>query len=181
VNVTLSDTPVLETDRLTLRAPVGGDWKAFEPFAVSERAWGIGGPLTSPNAWRMFCHGVGHWVARGFGMFVYCRKGEDRALGMCGPWRPVGWPENEIGWMVWDPAQKGKGLAREAAARTRDFAFDVLGWQTAVSYIMKGNDRSVALAKRLGAVLDPSAETMEITTPGLEIEVYRHPKPETRS
>ena len=58
---------------------------------------------------------------------------------------------------MWDPAAEGKGYAFEAAQAARAHAFDVLGWETAVSYIDPGNARSIELAERLGAVRDPEA------------------------
>ena len=45
-----------------------------------------------------------------------------------------------------------------------------------MSYIAEGNARSVALAERLGAVLDLEAAAPE--APGKRVLVYRHPRPE---
>ncbi|MDZ7906879.1 MAG: hypothetical protein U5N10_00645 [Gemmobacter sp.] len=53
---------------------------------------------------------TGHWVHRGYGMFIWHLKGDDTPLGMTGPWFPETWPEQEIGWTVWNPAAEGKGL-----------------------------------------------------------------------
>ncbi|MDJ1015405.1 MAG: GNAT family N-acetyltransferase [Paracoccaceae bacterium] len=172
----LADTPVIETERLTLRAPRMGDYPAWEAFFASDRARFIGGPGETRTAWRGFAHVVGMWALKGCGSFVFTRKRDDTPLGMAGPWVPEDWPEREIGWTVWDADAEGKGYAFEAAAAARDHAFRDLGWSTAVSYITAGNDRSVALAERLGARLDASAEA-----PGDDSEqvlVYRHPAPE---
>ena len=170
---TLADTPVLTTDRLTLRAPQAGDWPAWRDFATGPRAQYIGGPFTDPGAaWRGFGHVIGHWVLRGFGMFVFTLRGEDAPLGMAGPWYPDAWPEHEIGWTVWTAAAEGRGLAHEAARAARAFAFDRLGWDTAVSYIAPENARSIALASRLGAQPDPAA-----AHPGTDpCLVFRHIK-----
>ena len=168
----LSGTPVLETDRLILRAPVPGDWEVWRDFAMSERAQYIGGPYELGGAWRAFCHIVGMWAVRGFGSFVFCEKGSDAPLGLTGPWYPADWPEVELGWTVWVPAVEGTGLAFEAAKRARRFAYDALGWSAPVSYIDHGNARSVALARRLGAVEDLSAPTPN----DKPCHVFRHPK-----
>lgn len=170
--IALTGTPVLETERLVLRAPLAADWPAFRDFALSQRAEFIGGPHALGSAWRAFCHLVGMWAVRGYGSFVYSFKGSDAPLGHVGPWHPADWPEPELGWTVWDPAAEGKGLAFQAAARARIYAYDVLGWSAPVSYIDHGNDRSVALAKRLGAVADPDA----VPPPGFDCHVFRHPK-----
>ena len=80
----------------------------------------------------------------------------------------------EIGWTIWSTEAEGKGIAAEAARAAIDFAFRDLGWPTAVSYIAPGNERSIALAKRLGAVQDTTAPR-----PGDgSALVFRHPKPE---
>jgi RimJ/RimL family protein N-acetyltransferase len=48
--------------------------------------------------------------------------------------------------------------------------FGAMGWDTAVSYIDHDNNRSAALARRLGAVQDGVW-----TTPrGTEVRVFRH-------
>lgn len=174
--IQLSDTPVLQTERLTLRAPKAADWPVWRDFATGPRAQYIGGPFTGPGAaWRGFGHVIGHWVLRGFGMFVITRKGYDAPLGAVGPWYPDGWPEREIGWTLWRPEAEGQGLALEAATAARDFAFGTLGWDTAVSYIDLGNVRSIALAERLGARPDPDAAQPDFG-PDHPVLIYRHPK-----
>ncbi|MCP3970286.1 MAG: GNAT family N-acetyltransferase [Rhodobacteraceae bacterium] len=176
----LIDTPVLQTQRLTLRAPRAADWPYWSTFAQSERAQYMGGPYTSGKAWRSFGHAIGHWVMRGYGTFVFSRLGDDTPLGVAGPWNPEDWPEKEIGWAVWHREAEGKGYAFEAASAARAWAFDVLGWATAVSYIDAPNARSIALAERLGAWHDETAESLETEADAVEVLVYRHPAPETQ-
>lgn len=174
---TLAQTPLIETDRLVLRAPKRGDYEPCAAFLTSDRARFVGGPLDRNLAWRAMCHLTGHWVHRGFGMFIFHAKGDPTPLGMTGPWFPEGWPEHELGWSVWNAAAEGKGLAFEAANAARDYAWSVLGWTSAVSYIDPANDRSIALARRMGATLDESA-----TSPGDgDALVFRHPAPEARA
>ncbi|WP_412506531.1 GNAT family N-acetyltransferase [Roseovarius sp. SYSU LYC5161] len=176
MTVRLSGTPALETGRLTLRAPGPQDWDACAAFLCSDRARHLGGPHTRPDAWRSFGHLVGHWVLRGYGMFVFCLKGSDAALGAVGPLYPEGWAEPEIGWSVWSKAHEGKGYVAEAAAAARDHAFVGLGWTTAVSYIDADNTRSIALAERLGCRYDADAALPAL--PNWEgTLVYRHPAP----
>jgi RimJ/RimL family protein N-acetyltransferase len=171
----LAGTPVLHTDRLTLRAPGPQDWEAFCAFMLSDRAAFVRpDDLDRGRGWRAFGHVIGHWVLRGFGQFVFAAKGNDTALGMTGPWFPEGWPEHELGWTVWNADAEGTGLAAEAATAARDHAFHTLGWTTAVSYIDPANTRSIRLAERLGAIRDDSAAT---PFPGESTLVYRHPRP----
>lgn len=173
----LTETPVLETERLILRAPGKGDWEPFRDFFLSDRAHFVRpADIDAPKAWRAYGHFVGMWVLRGFGSFVYCLKGTDTALGSTGPWYPEGWPEREIGWTVWREEAEGRGFAYEAARRAIDYAFAELGWATAVSYIDHDNTRSIRLAERLGAHLDDSAAQPDMDHP--PVLVYRHPRPE---
>ena len=171
----LADTPVLQTERLTLRAPAPRDADAFVAFYQSERAKFVGGPKTAREAWNFFGTEIGHWAIRGYGMFTVTRKGDDAALGIVGHWYPHGWPETEVGWVLFDETVEGTGIAFEAAKAVVDHGWNALGWTEMVSYIDHGNDRSVALAERLGAYLDPDA-----AAPAKEqgIWVFRHPNPE---
>ncbi|HMO06722.1 MAG TPA: GNAT family N-acetyltransferase [Paracoccaceae bacterium] len=172
----LAPTPVLETARLTLRAPQASDWPAWLSFAMSDRASFIRpAEFDEGKAWRAFGHVIGMWVLRGYGSFVFHETGQpDVPLGLTGPWHPVDWPETEIGWTVWRPEAEGRGLAFEAATAARAHAFGVLRWTTAVSYIDPQNVRSIALAERLGAVRDAGAAHPHPDEPCL---VYRHPHP----
>ncbi|MCB1396271.1 MAG: GNAT family N-acetyltransferase [Rhodobacter sp.] len=173
MSVTLSATPVLETERLILRAPVAADWAVWRGFMLSERSVHVrAAEVTEALAWRAFGHFIGHWVLRGWGNFVVTDRASGAALGACGPWFPAGWPERELGWSIWDAAAEGEGIAFEAAQAARGFAYDVLGWDTAVSYIAASNARSRALAGRLGCTLDAGAAHPEASGP---VEVWRHP------
>jgi len=155
--IALTPTPILHTERLTLRAPRATDWPAWRDFAASDRARFVGGPIDEAKAWRAFGHVIGMWVLRGYGSFVLTETGSDEPLGMCGPWHPADWPEPELGWTVWSTDAEGRGFAFEAATAARAHAFDDLHWSTAVSYIDPDNARSIALAQRLGAIMDPAA------------------------
>ncbi|MEM9735823.1 MAG: GNAT family N-acetyltransferase [Pseudomonadota bacterium] len=174
------DVAPLSSERLTLRAPSAMDWTYWERFITSERSRFVGGPRDRDSAWRAFGHIIGHWVLRGYGVFVFCLKGEDRPLGMAGPWHPIVWPEPEISWSVWDSAVEGTGLAYDAARATRLHAYETLGWPTAVSYIDEGNTRSIRLAERLGARPDPGADRPPSLPGEAPCTVYRHPHPEMR-
>jgi RimJ/RimL family protein N-acetyltransferase len=173
MSVTFS-TPTLETERLVLRAPKPSDTEVFvEAYAADRMKW-AGGPKTPKEAWRLFGLEIGHWVLRGFGMFVVTLKGEDHPRGIVGNWFPHGWAEKEVGWVILNPADEGKGIAYEAAKACVAHAFGPLGWKTAVSYIHPVNASSIALAERLGARLDPDAPMPEVDSPCV---IYRHPKP----
>lgn len=167
---------MIETARLLLRRPVPADWDAFRDFMMSDRATAFGSQGNIGKAFRAFASELGHWEMFGYGMFAVTRKGEERPVALVGPWTPPDWPETEIGWMVLDAAAEGTGIAREAAEGALGYVWRVLKWDTVVSYIAEGNDRSVRLAERLGARLDLEAPAPEAV--GKTILVYRHPRPE---
>jgi len=105
-------------------------------------------------------------------------KATGRWLGRVGPWRPEGWPGNEVGWGLVRDAQ-GRGIAYEAAVAAMDWAFESLRWDAVIHCIGPDNLRSVALAQRLGsaaagvAVLPPPS--------GAEIGVFRQTRIEWRA
>ena len=68
---------------------------------------------------------------------------------------------------------EGRGLALEAAVAVRSYAYASLGWPTVISLISPGNERSIALATRLGAWF----ETIYAHPSYGDLEVHRHPGP----
>lgn len=175
----LANTPVLQTDRLTLRAFGPQDVDAGVSYLMDPRTAYMGGPYSRADAWDHMAGLIGHWVIRGFGLFAICLRDSDTSLGDVGLLCPQGYPENELGWGVWDVANEGKGYMTEAALAVRAYAFDTLGWDTLVSYIDPENARSIALAKRLGATLDPDAALPDLPDWDGTL-VYRHMKPEVK-
>ena len=175
--IRLDGIPVIETERLRLRGPEAADFDTFAAFMASPRASRVGGPVSRAQAWRSFGHLAGHWLMRGYSMFVLADRASGAPLGMAGPWFPEGWPEPEIGWSIWAPEAEGKGLAHEAALAARRFAYDSLGWTTAISLIVEGNARSEALARRMGCTHEG-----EFTHESLGgSRIFRHPGPEAVS
>lgn len=168
--------PVLDTPRLRLRAPVLADFDAYAAYQASERSRFTGGPLDRNQAWRAFGHVIGHWVLRGYGVFVIEDRASGQALGTAGPWYPEGWPEPEIAWTLWQAGTEGRGIAAEAAVAARDWAFEALGWPTAISLILEGNARSEALARRLGCVPAGSFTHAQFGATG----IWRHPAPDAQ-
>jgi RimJ/RimL family protein N-acetyltransferase len=172
----LIDTPMLSTERLMLRAPQASDFEAIAPFVTSDRARFVGGGADKGLgvAWRMLAIFAGHWHLRGTGVFILTDRNTGRPIGSAGPWYPGDWPEQELGWWIWNAADEGKGFAHEAMLALRRHVYADLGWQTAVSYIDARNTRSLALARRLGCVHDTSATPPAKDDP---IQVWRHPAP----
>ncbi len=163
---------VLTTERLTLRRPEPRDVPALTEFYVSERSRYAGGNVVRPRAFSNACAVLGHWQARGYGLWAVTMTGDDKALGMVGPYYPDGWPETEFGWVLFDGAE-GKGIALEAARVALADVRETHGWTDIVHYIARENARSIVLAEKLGAKLDPDAPQPKPESPCL---VYRQPK-----
>lgn len=167
------DIPTLTTKRLILRAPQARDFdNVAHFFADADRSWGFGGPKDRTDAWRWFASMIGHWALHGFGFWMVDTRAGD-PVGFVGLWAPEGWPEPELGWVMFEGTE-GKGFAFEAAQEARRFAYEVLELGPLTSNIFPGNARSVALAERLGARFERSYDNV---THGTEL-VYRHPAPE---
>lgn len=166
------EIPVLETERLILRAVRNEDFEAYAAFYETERSHNRGGPLNRQAAWMQFAAEVGHWSLRGFGIWAIDEKETGAFCGLAGLWDPEGWPAPEVGWVVWEQFE-GHGIAFEASLRARAYAFETLGWPQVASCIRDGNVRSMRLAERMGATLD-----RRIPRPGHpDFLVYIHPTP----
>lgn len=165
--------PTLQTERLTLRAPSADDFVAYAAFRVSDRAKTVGGPYSRAQAFDQLCSIIGHWQLRGYGRWMVADRQTDHPLGIVGLYFPEDWPEPEIAWSVFAAAE-GRGIAYEAALAARRYAYDTLGWTTAMSLVDPANIRSVALARRMGCT---DGETYQHPTFGL-MHIWRHPGPE---
>ena len=143
--------PVLETARLVLRVPRIEDFDRYAELLADEQAARyIGGQLPRAPAWRKFLQMPGAWMVQGFAMFSVIEKSSGRWLGQLGPWRPEGWPGNEIGW-AFHPDAWGNGYAAEAAQPAMDWAFQTLGWDSVIHCIDPENLPSQRLAQRIGS------------------------------
>lgn len=175
--MTLTSAPTLMTDRLILRSPANQDIDPVIDFLMDRPyADGFGASDTRADAWRWFMLNVGHWQHFGYGYFAVEARESGDTVGLTGVWNPHGWPEPELGYVIFR-AYEGKGLAYEAATCARDWAYDVLGFTTLTSNIKPENSASKKLAARLGAVFE---RTYDNVTMG-EDELWRHPGPEARA
>ncbi len=165
--------PTLETERLRFRAPSIDDFDDEVAFYATERSRGLGGPKPADEVWNVLTARIGHWVMRGYGLWALDDKQTGRYAGRAGLLNPRGWPEPEIGWTLMGHAE-GRGLAYEAVLAIRAFAYSTLEWTTAISLIAEDNERSMALAQRLGCVRDGF---FKHATYG-DVPVWRHPGPE---
>lgn len=161
--------PTLTTERLILRAPCEADLPAIVAFRASDRTAYIGGPKDAFQVWDGFLQQIGHWALRGYGWWVIEHRATGVAAGRTGVSFDADCPEPELGWHIFDGFE-GQGYAFEAALAARRHAQTVMGLGPVISMIHPQNTRSLALAKRLGAVFEKMDEI-----DGQVCEVWRHP------
>ncbi len=173
MSTTTLTIPTLMTRHLTLRAPRLDDLEAYADFRASPRSVGVGGPYPRDDAFEKLASIIGHWLLRGYGRWLVADRDTDAPLGVVGIMYPDDWPEPEIAWSVFDGAE-GRSIAYEAALESRRYAYEVLGWDTIISCTVPDNTRSIALARRMGAVRDGRYEHPIYGS----LDIYRHPSPE---
>jgi RimJ/RimL family protein N-acetyltransferase len=167
VTATAFHIPVIETARLRLRAPTRADFDAYEAFMLSPRSHLT--DATPRKVWHLFATEFFGWCLDGAGHWIIERH-DGTVIGVTGISQPSYYPEPEMGWALYDGFE-GQGYATEAARAARDWASGRL--TSLVSYTHGGNARSVAVAERLGAVIDPDAPTPADIDPAT-FRVYRH-------
>ena len=144
--------PVLETPRLILRPPVAADLDGYVALmSDQEHVRFIGGAAAPSTVWRQMMTVAGAWSLQGFAFFTVLDKQTGEFLGRLGPWKPHGWPSEEVGWSLL-PSTIGKGYATEGAAASIDWAMTHLGWTDVIHIIDPQNTPSQKVAERLGSV-----------------------------
>lgn len=167
--------PVIETDRLILREMRETDLDVIADFFADDRSTFVGGTKSRSDSWRVIAGALGHWLLRGYGMWLVADRRTDRAIGGVGFLNPEGWDEPELGWHLYN-GHEGKGYAYEAATAARAYGAAHFGLDGVISYIAPGNTRSAALADRMGATVERQGVLL-----GHDVNVYRHPKVAGRS
>ena len=161
--------PVLETARLTLRAPHLDDLKPMAAFFETERSHIVGGPRDAMGSYTSLVSRLGHWVLNGYGLWHIVEKASGCFIGWTGLIFAPAWSEPELGWTLFEEAE-GKGYGFEAATAARNYGAHQQGLNGVISYIAPHNNRSIALAERLGARFESDAALL-----GKPCQIWRHP------
>ena len=149
--------PTLVTERLILRPLEESDLDSCaDMFMMPE----VRGSLRLPqafsrrDAWLGMAQWRGQWELRGSGQWAVEERSSGRFVGRAGLHRPEvhDWPGLEVGWTL-HPTHWGKGYATEAGASSIAYAFEVIGVDEVFSVILPENERSQAVACRLGLTL----------------------------
>ncbi len=146
----------LRTERLLLRRPVEAD---LEPFALMcadpevMRHIGLGRPIDRASAELGFATLLERWRQDAAGLFTAEEAATGAYLGFIGtapvPAHSVEGGSTEIGWRLRRTAW-GQGYATEGARAVATDAADRLGLTRIVALIRPANDRSRAVAVKLG-------------------------------
>jgi RimJ/RimL family protein N-acetyltransferase len=143
--------PFLETPRLILRPTRAEDLAGYIALmSDQEHVRFIGGAAPPSTVWRQMMTVAGAWSLIGYSFFTVLDKQTGEFLGRLGPWKPEGWPSEEVGWSLL-PSTVGKGYATEGAAAAVDWAFNHLGWPDVIHVIDPDNIPSRKVAERLGS------------------------------
>lgn len=173
----MTTAPTISTERLTLRHHVMSDFAPLHAVLCGGRARYMGGPFSLKDSWQTIAAETGSWSLLGHGSWAIERTEDGVLVGQVGINRPAHYPEAEIGWMLCSGFE-GNGYITEAASAVLDWAWSQMGVTTLVSYITPGNEKSVLVAKRLGAKQDAKAALPEGETPA-DTLVYRHFAPDS--
>jgi RimJ/RimL family protein N-acetyltransferase len=162
--------PTLHTERLRLTGFHKGHFEDYAAMCADPKVMQhLGGPpLDRELAWRQMAMLIGHWSLRGFGVWALEQVRDSRFVGRVGLHQPEAWPGVEVTWALASSAWR-QGYATEAAAAAIAFARDELGADALISLIQPSNERSIAVATRLGA---QPGDTVDMR--GVAHVVYRH-------
>lgn len=147
--------PIVETERLRLRAHTATDFEAVLPM------WNdpivtcfIGGrAYTGEEVWQRVQRYAGSWVLLGHGFWVIEEKATARLVGEIGLMdakRDIDPPfgeDRELGWALL-PDVHGRGYATEALQAVLDWERQVFNAPCLVALIDPDNTRSIRLAKK---------------------------------
>lgn len=152
----MTDIPVIETERLRLRAPVRADFDAYATMWADERVTAyIGGKPRSRNeSWARFIGMHGLWALTGHGYWLFADRQTDALVGVGGLAnfeRGIdlldGYPE--AGWAI-APDHWGKGLVSEAMRAVMAWNDSALGGRELRCIIEPGHGASEHVAAKLG-------------------------------
>ncbi len=140
---------VIETERLRLRplGPVDLDEFITLQSAPEVAEW-FGPAIIERARERLGCY-EHEWARRGHGLMAILDRGSGRFLGRTGLKYWPQFDETEVGWVlhrsVW-----GHGYATEAGAACLAWGFQTFSLPYITAMIRPDNERSIAVAQRLG-------------------------------
>jgi RimJ/RimL family protein N-acetyltransferase len=160
----------LETERLRLRPYRLEDLDDLAAmFSDPEHMRWYPAPFDRETSTAWLERQVAAYGTRGFALWIVEDRATHEFLGTAGPTVQTveDMDEVEIGWHT-RPGRKGEGIAPEAAAAARDWAFANLEIDHLISLVRPENQASVRVAEKIGMRVD-----REVDYKGLRHLVYR--------
>jgi RimJ/RimL family protein N-acetyltransferase len=160
----------LETERLRLRRYRPDDLDDLHAMlSDAEHMRWYPAPFDLEASTRWFERTMESYAIHGFGLLIVEDRVTAEFLGTAGPTIQVveRVEEVEIGWHT-RPGRKGEGIAPEAAAAARDWAFASLPVDHLIALVRPENVASGRVAEKLGMRVD-----REVDYKGLRHRVYR--------
>jgi RimJ/RimL family protein N-acetyltransferase len=147
----------VQTERLRLERwshdAHGEGFAAMNAQAEVLRYVGGGSGMTPAESDEASARIAAHWDAYGFGLWAAVARATGEMLGFVGLCHPLWWPAMvdrvEVGWRLRREAWGG-GYATEGARAALRAGFETLELEQIVSFVHPANDRSLAVARRLG-------------------------------
>lgn len=143
----------LHTPRLLLRSMRDSDFEAlWHIFTdVNVMAAFDSPPFTQPQMTQWLQRNLAHQLQYGYGLFAVIHKADGLLIGDCGL-EMMTLDEALVAELGYDLRSDywHQGLATEAAAAVRDYAFQVIGLPRLVSLIRVGNEASRRVAEKVG-------------------------------
>jgi [ribosomal protein S5]-alanine N-acetyltransferase len=160
---------ILETERLKLRHFLPADLDELASILTDpETMQYYERPFTVAESERWIAQNLDRYETDGFGLWVIESKENGEFLGDCGPVRRFvdERDEVEIGWQV-KRTRWRQGIASEAGAACRDYAFGPLGLDRVISLVRPENVPSRGVAEKIGMSIEK-----EIDYKGMNHYVY---------
>ncbi len=170
--------PLVETDRLRLRAHTANDFQACIPLwndPIVTRFIG-GRSYTPEEVWQRIQRYAGSWVLLGHGFWAIEEKSTGKLIGEIGimdakrDMDPPFGDDLELGWALL-PASHGKGYASEALEATLDWERRQFDAACLVALIDPDNAPSIRLAHKFGFM--ERARTVYRGVPSIQFEKRR--------
>ena len=171
--------PILETERLRLRAHTFADFPAYTALWADPivTRYTIGKPCTEEETWSRLLRNAGHWAMLGFGTWLVEEKSTADFVGEVGLFDyhrnidpPLTTPE--IGWVL-SPAKHGQGYATEAVHTLLDWSRNRFTSNEISCLIAPDNAPSLRVAAKCG--FQPSHQTTFHDTPTLVLTAPLRP------
>ena len=168
---------ILESERLQLREFVVADAPSLFQLYEDPEVMRYTGeePFVSVGAVEAFIREYPYYRQHGFGRWAVLHRQSGEFMGFCGLRRDNPTPEVDLGFRFFRQYWF-KGYATEAARASMEFAFKELGWEKVIHVILKGNERSIAVAEKLGSKFIRSQQGLAGVTTG-EVVIYGQDAP----